>query len=242
MSPRGRRLPSAARSTSRLRSLTISKTETSTFRSIRSAPPTAISAVGFCLKELKMRAMKGFLLVTAAATAGFGIAIAAAQQPAGNTVYTAEQATIGQAAFQTTCARCHQADLRGSNEAPPLVGPNFMSAWRGRSTNDLFNKIATSMPADRPGSLPEQAVSSIVAFILRQNGAAAGAQPFTVATAVPIGQVATGAAPPPAATAAATPVAPARAARIPAALTLPGNIQNFTPVTDQMLLKPDPAD
>ncbi len=188
-----------------------------------------------------MRATESFILfLTGAASALLGVAIAAAQRR-GNTVYTADQATIGQAAFQTTCARCHQADLRGSNEAPPLVGANFMSAWRGRSTNDLFNKIVTSMPVDNPGSLPEEAVTSIVAFILRSNGAPAGAQRFTVATAVPIGQVATGVAPPLQAVAAA-PAAPARAARIPAALTMAGNIQNFTPVTDQMLLKPDPAD
>ena len=189
-----------------------------------------------------MRATKAFLFLTAAASAVLGVAIAAAQQqPAGTTVYTAEQATIGQSAFQVTCARCHQPDLRGSNEAPPLAGANFMSAWRGRSTNELFNKIASSMPPDNPRSLPEQAVTSIVAYILRQNGAPAGAQPFTVATAVPIGQVATGAAPPPQ-TAAAAPAVAAPAARIPANLTLEGNIQNYVPVTDAMLLKPDPAD
>ena len=82
-----------------------------------------------------MRATKAFLFLTSAVSA-LGVAIAAAQQPpAGNAIYTAEQATIGQTAFQTTCARCHQPDLRGSYEAPPLTGTNFMNAWRGRSTN-----------------------------------------------------------------------------------------------------------
>src|SRR5258708_299315 len=189
-----------------------------------------------------MRAANKMFLMLGSAAGVLAAAVATAQQqPAGNSIFTAEQVTIGNAAFQTTCARCHQADLRGSNEAPPLAGANFMSAWRGRSTSDLFNKIATSMPADNPGSLPQEAVTSIVAYILRQNGAPAGVQAFTVATTVPIGQVATGAAPP-AQAAAAAPAAAARPARIPAALTLQGNIQNFTPVTDAMLLKPDPAD
>src|SRR6266850_6358104 len=200
-------------------------------------------------KEKMMRGLKTSLWLAGASALAFGVAITTAQpQPANNAVFTAEQVTIGQAAYQATCARCHQADLRGSNEAPPLSGVNFMNAWRGRSTNDLFNKIVTSMPADNPGSVPEQAVTSIVAFILRQNGAAPGQQAFTAATAVPIGQVAAGTAPPQQAAAAAPAgdgaPAPAAAARprIPAALTLQGNIQNFTPVTDAMLLKPDPAD
>src|SRR5258705_5581704 len=170
-----------------------------------------------------MRGLKACLLLAGSAAAAFGIAITAAQpQPANTSVFTAEQATIGQAAYQPTCARCHQADLRGSNEAPPLSGTNFINAWRGRSTNDLYNKIATSMPADNPGTLPEQAVTSIVAYLLRQNGATPGQQAFAVTTAVPIGQVATGAAPPAQAAAAAAPAAARPAARIPASLMLEG--------------------
>ena len=56
-----------------------------------------------------MRGLKTLLLVSGAATAALGIAIATAQpQPAGNGVFTADQANIGQVAFQTTCAKCHQ--------------------------------------------------------------------------------------------------------------------------------------
>src|SRR5258708_1301527 len=192
-----------------------------------------------------MRAANKMFLMLGSAAAVLAAAVATAQQqPVGNSVFTAEQVTIGNAAFQTTCARCHQADLRGSNEAPPLVGTNFMAAWRGRSTNDLYTKIRTSMPADNPGSVPDEAVTTIVAFILRQNGGVPGNQPYTVATAVPIAQVATGAAPPPAAAGAPQQAAAAPAARprTPGALTLQGNIQNYVPVTDAMLLKPDPAD
>ena len=186
-----------------------------------------------------MRRVKQILLGFGAAAAESGLAIAQ-NANTGNGVYTAEQATIGQTTYQTVCAKCHQADLRGAFEAPPLAGPTFMNAWRGRTTNELYNKIATSMPQDNPRSLSDQAVESLVAFILRSNGATAGNSALTVATAVPIGQVATGAAAAPApAQAAAAPAAPARA---PARLTLEGNIQNFTPVTQQMLLNPAPDD
>src|SRR6185295_17858377 len=194
-------------------------------------------------KEHSMRGLKTYLLLAGTAAA-LGIAITAAQpQPANNSVFTADQAIIGQTAYQTTCARCHQADLRGSNEAPPLSGVNFINAWRGRSTNDLYNKIATSMPADNPGSVPQQAVTTIVAYILRQNGGTPGQTAFTPNTAVPMGQVATGAAPAGQQVAAAAPAAaPAARPRTPAALVLEGNIPNLTPVTDQMLRTPDPAD
>ena len=188
-----------------------------------------------------MRGLRTYLLLAGATTAALGIAIASAQQQAGNGVYTAEQANIGQTAYQVTCSACHRPDLRGSNEAPPLTGTNFITAWRGRSTNELYNKIATSMPPTAPGTVPEQAVTAIVAFILRSNGAPAGNQQFTAATSIPIGQVATGAAPPPQ-TAQQAAAAPAGPARVQPALTLQGNIQNYVPVTDAMLLRPDPND
>jgi len=191
-----------------------------------------------------MRGLKTLLLVSGAATAALGIAIAIATaqpQPAGNGVFTTDQANIGQVAFQATCAKCHQADLSGGAEAPPLAGPQFMSAWRGRTTSELYTKIATSMPADNPRTLSDQAVGALVAFILRQNGAAAGAQELTVATAIPLGQVATGTAParPATQTAAGATAGPPR---LPARLNLEGNIQNYVPVTDQMLLNPSPND
>ena len=85
-------------------------------------------------------------------------------------------------------------------------------------------------------------VGALVAFILRQNGAPAGGQLLTAATAVPIGQVATGTAPPINTAQAAATGAPAAAPRQPARLTIEGNIQNFVPVTDQMLLNPNPND
>src|SRR5688500_16421529 len=115
-----------------------------------------------------MRGLKASLLLAGTGAAALLIAMTAAQpQPASTSVFTADQATVGQSAYQTACARCHQPDLRGSMDAPPLAGTNFFNAWRGRSTTDLYNKIITSMPVDNPGSLPAQAVTSIVAYILR---------------------------------------------------------------------------
>ncbi len=191
-----------------------------------------------------MRGLKTGLYVTVAAVA-IGAAVFAgsfaAAQPAASGVFTEDQATIGATAYQTICAKCHQPDLRGGSEAPPLSGGAFLGAWRGRTTSDLYTKIQSSMPADNPRTLSDQAVGALVAFILRQNGAPAGAQALTVATAVPIGQVATGAAPAPAAAQAAA-SGPAAAPSTPARLNVEGNIQNFVPVTDATLKNPSPND
>ncbi|MSP94256.1 MAG: c-type cytochrome [Alphaproteobacteria bacterium] len=191
-----------------------------------------------------MRGLKALLLVSGAALATLGIAITTAQpQPAAGGVYTADQATIGATAYAATCAKCHQNDLRGSSEAPPLAGATFMNAWRTRTTADLSTKILTSMPADNPRTLSDQAVGALVAYILRQNGAPVGATALATTAAIPIGQVATGTAPAAGTqTAAAAPAGAAAASRAPARLNIEGNIQTLSPVTTQMLVNPSPND
>jgi alcohol dehydrogenase (cytochrome c) len=120
------------------------------------------------------------------------IAIVSAQQTApGPAVFTAEQATAGRAAYETSCASCHVADLGGRNEAPQLAGGDFMNAWRTRTAQDLVEFIQATMPPGGPPLGAEQYVN-IVAYILQQNGAAAGTQPLTATTAAPIGSIATG--------------------------------------------------
>src|SRR5450631_4278023 len=100
---------------------------------------------------------------------------ASAQQPARTGPFTAEQASAGRALYGTTCASCHQPDMKGTFEALPLAGPNFMNTWRNRPTSDLFTRIRTSMPISNPGSLSDEDADNLVAFILLSNGATPGA-------------------------------------------------------------------
>ena len=155
------------------------------------------------------------------------------------------------------CAACHQADLSGTNDAPQLAGSAFIGAWKGRTTQALYNKISKTMPAGAPGSLDEATYTSITAFILRANGATPGATAFTPTTSVGIGSIADGKT--------AGGLQPHRArgrsapgngqvatggASIPGRFTLPskfgltlkGNIQNYVPVTDEMLRNPPDGD
>jgi alcohol dehydrogenase (cytochrome c) len=186
---------------------------------------------------------KAFRFLTCGTLSAFAIVTAAAQQPTTPAPFTAEQASAGRATYQAICAGCHLPDLKGSNEATPLAGRNFVNAWRDRTTADLFNRIHATMPATTPGSLSEQEAINVVAYILQVNGAIASTQVLTPATAVPIGAVATGVAPAaqPQAAGQGEP-APARTSGPPAGQTVTGEVKNYVPVTDNMLLHPDPSD
>ncbi|HVG86016.1 MAG TPA: c-type cytochrome, partial [Vicinamibacterales bacterium] len=69
-------------------------------------------------------------------------------------VYSEEQATRGQAAYEAECASCHQPDFAGDGFAPGLAGPEFASAWNDLSVGDLFDRVRQSMPPSNPGSVP----------------------------------------------------------------------------------------
>ncbi|MFN7977506.1 MAG: PQQ-binding-like beta-propeller repeat protein [Vicinamibacterales bacterium] len=190
------------------------------------------------------------LLATSAVALALAVGGRAAQQPAPTAAaaqapaaITAAQAVAGRDAYQARCASCHLPDLAGRNEAAPLVGRSFMSAWRERTTKDLFDYIRTSMP---PGgaTLGADEYLAITAFILRSNGAATGATALTATTAVAIGSIATGVAP--TTTSAATPTqgaAPRPAAAAPArGLYVTGEVPRVSPVTDEMLKNPPAGD
>jgi len=179
------------------------------------------------------------------AASGLAIALTAAQQPARTGPFTAEQANAGRTVYETICSTCHQADMKGTFEAPPLAGANFMNMWRNRTTSDLVSRIRTSMPITNPGSVSEQEAVNVTAYILRANGASAGSQALTAGTLVPIGAVAGGGTPPPAMQVPEEDAAPRVSAAprtAPPGLTVTGEVKSYVPVTDEMLLKPDPAD
>ena len=103
--------------------------------------------------------------------------ILAAQQPAQTVwdgVYTTAQAKRGEAAYASECARCHGTQLTGGESAPPLTGIDFFSNWNGLSVGELFERIRTSMPADRPGRLTREQNSEIIAYMLQVSQFPAG--------------------------------------------------------------------
>jgi alcohol dehydrogenase (cytochrome c) len=192
--------------------------------------------------------MRRFVRVLAAWSACVMGAVAvtalAAQQSARPGLFTAEQATAGRALYATTCAACHLSNMQGTFEAPPLAGANFLNTWRNRPASDLIGRIRNSMPLTSPGSLSDADAVNLTAFILQSNGATAGAQALAADSLVPIGAVTTGATPPPVAQNGEDMPAPRAGAAPtrPLGVSVAGEVKNFIPVTDEMLLKADSAD
>ena len=158
--------------------------------------------------------------------------------------FTTEQAAAGLAAYRTHCATCHQTDLAGANEARALAGPAFMGIWGERTVQQLLLYTQITMPQAPgiPNSLGDQTYADITAFMLQANGAEPGDEMLTADTITTIGDIASGEMP--AGLAAAVAAAPAGAG-VGAGLlglALEGSIENLTPVTNQMLVNPDPDD
>jgi mono/diheme cytochrome c family protein len=99
-----------------------------------------------------------------------GAQVAASSAP----LYTAAQAGRGQAQYTQQCASCHGQSLEGIEIAPPLAGPDFVDKWTGQSMGNLFERIRTTMPKSKPGSLTREAVADITAYILSVNQYPAG--------------------------------------------------------------------
>ena len=115
-----------------------------------------------------------------------GAVLLARQAP--ESVFTAEQATAGRAAYAKHCASCHMPDLSGNTEIPPLAGAVFIDTWGSRSTKNLFDYSAEAMPYGAPSLSPES-YTAITAYILQSNGGVAGSSALTGSTDVPIRSV-----------------------------------------------------
>jgi mono/diheme cytochrome c family protein len=114
----------------------------------------------------------GVVLLTAGLLTA-GLATGRTQAPATvlDGVYTAAQATRGDAAFAATCVGCHE----GSDaDGPQLAGRVFLDRWREDTLESLFTFIKTRMPGNLPGGLDEPTYTDIVAHILQTNGFPAG--------------------------------------------------------------------
>lgn len=114
-----------------------------------------------------------FSFVAAVAIAPAGLALpspgfnATQQITTWDSVYTDGQADRGEKLYAERCARCHGDALQGVEAAPALAGPTFYGNWDGESLDALFERMRTSMPLDRPGSLTRAENTDLLAYLLR---------------------------------------------------------------------------
>lgn len=97
-------------------------------------------------------------------------------------IYTNDQAARGAATYRERCASCHGLSLEGTDDAPPLAGPDFRDDFDEMNIADLFEKIRYTMPANRRVRLNERESADLVSYILKFNGFPAGSSglPATV--------------------------------------------------------------
>jgi alcohol dehydrogenase (cytochrome c) len=195
---------------------------------------------------------KKILLALAAPMAAAVLSSLAFGQAAGP--FTQAQVEAGRQPYSDNCAQCHNPDLSGSNDAPQLAGDAFIGAWKGRTTQALYNKISKTMPLGQGGSLDDATYGAITAYILHANGASAGSVAFTADTTTAIGAIASGKVPddvlhPPTLSAFARATVGVRVATpgsfmLPGkfGLSLEGHIQNYEPVTEAMMNSPPDGD
>lgn len=196
----------------------------------------------------KVQKMSWAMALLGAVAAVAGAKFAMAQTAAGP--YTEAQAATGRAAFNQSCAPCHGGNLAGNGMAPQLSGDFFIGKWGRRSTQELFNEIKLSMPLGNPNTLGDETYSAIVAYILKANGAQGGTAAFNSDTKVTINTVANGKTPtdiaqtPRVLPATPAPATPSRRAAPVArtGLTVAKTVQNYTSITDAMMLNPPEND
>jgi alcohol dehydrogenase (cytochrome c) len=189
-------------------------------------------------QKASMRACAAVVLLGAAGATIAWASHAVAQTGIAAGPFTDAQAQAGQAVYNSRCASCHDA----GGETARLFGASFSDGWKARTTHDLYVRIKTTMPFNDPGSLSDTAAASVVAYILKNNGAVAGAADFTPTTTVTINSITAARA---AARRGADPYAGYVSLSGMAAatgITVPGTVANYTPITEEMLLHPPAAD
>ena len=145
------------------------------------------------------------------------------------------QAKTGSVLFAANCASCHGANLEGTTLGPLLSGRSFVQRWGVQTPALLLGNIQANMPPGGNEGLSGADYLNIVAHILEANGVDSTDEPLTADTNFTIAEniseiVAQRQTPGPEA---------------PEGLTVAGNTEefvNFTPLTEEMLRNPDPAD
>ena len=120
----------------------------------------------------------GFVAVSATAVAPSSRR-AVAEKTTWDSVYTANQAARGETLYKSTCLKCHGAMLTGGDDGSPLTGTTFLGNWNGLAMDQLFDKTYTTMPSDKPKSLPRKDYADILAYILSQNQFPSGSMVLT---------------------------------------------------------------
>ena len=90
--------------------------------------------------------------------------------------FTADQADRGRVLYDIDCASCHGSAMDGGFAGPALKGPTFRVRWEPQPGDALLNYMRQKMPPGSPELLDNAGYTDILAYILKINGAKAGAK------------------------------------------------------------------
>jgi mono/diheme cytochrome c family protein len=117
------------------------------------------------------RAAMAAAIAAAAAVSWGGLVAARTQKTStGDGVYTAAQATKGEALYAQACEQCHQ--------PAKFTGAEWTRAYVGRPLVEV-NRAMAEMPADNPGSLSSDDVAALLAYFLHLNKYPTGQTPLS---------------------------------------------------------------
>lgn len=123
------------------------------------------------------KALRAAWLAAPALAAGALAATAAGAQEVALS-YTAEQAARGKAAYEQTCVVCHGTNLDDGPFGPPLKGPAFIRKYGGRTLDELYRVLTTTMPTGQPGVLDADTYAALTAYMLQANDIVASETPL----------------------------------------------------------------
>jgi mono/diheme cytochrome c family protein len=91
--------------------------------------------------------------------------------------YTVEQAAAGKKLFEDSCSSCHGAKLEGG-AGPALSGVTWAQRFGGAKLLTVWGEIKGPMAEYAGRAFTTQQSLDILAYLLQQNGLAAGNQPL----------------------------------------------------------------
>jgi S-disulfanyl-L-cysteine oxidoreductase SoxD len=126
-----------------------------------SIPLEKHSAVNFTAVVV---AVCGGVLLTAAVAAGM--------RSTKSDAFSAAQAERGKEVYDKSCGNCHQEDFYRER----------LPRWENKPVAELFEALATTMPADNVGALSDAEYIDVLAYIFSITGSKAGQSELTADT------------------------------------------------------------
>jgi alcohol dehydrogenase (cytochrome c) len=146
----------------------------------------------------------------------------------------ASQADTGVQAYTANCGTCHGSDLQGTALGPILSGSGFLRSYGGQTPYEFFNFLKANMPPGGNAGITDENYWSIVAHVMRMNGVADTNPTLRASANYAMAENIPGISP----TLTQQRIEPDR----PTGVVATGTVENFSPVTNEMLTNPSPND